>query len=161
MSPELESLSSTIFEFFRHIDRTFIAAAFFTMWISIILKRLGGTKLVRIIEIFSPALAFLGALFTLADQFSIIKPLVSQSREMIIISTSLLVVLACIAITVYFNPSRMTVVAGVSLGFIGAALLVEGFLELDAYIEKRINAEKSAKVPAQAIDEPSLSKPLR
>jgi hypothetical protein len=63
-------------------------------------------------------------------------------REVAVVLVCLLLIVASIIITIYFNPSRMTVVAGVALGFIGAVLLLEAFLWLSGAIDGRLAQEQ-------------------
>lgn len=75
---------------------------------------------------------------------------IDTPREVIVVVGCLVVILLSIVCTIYFRPARMTVIAGVALGFIAAVLFAEGIFAAQAYMEKRLNAEKKAVIQIPA-----------
>ena len=59
-------------------------------------------------------------------------------REVIVVVGSLALILCSIVCTIYFRPARMTVIAGVALGFIAAVLFAEGVFAAQEYMNHRL-----------------------
>jgi hypothetical protein len=59
-------------------------------------------------------------------------------REVLVVLLSLFLILGSIACTTYFRPARMTVIAGVALGFIAAVLFAEGVFAAHDYMNRRL-----------------------
>lgn len=65
---------------------------------------------------------------------------ISLSGELLIVGACLLSIVIFSVITIYLTPSRMTVIAGISIGMIIAVFLVEFFIWLTAYMRARVEA---------------------
>jgi hypothetical protein len=79
---------------------------------------------------------------------------IDTPREVFVVMACLVLILCSIVCTIYFRPARMTVIAGVALGFIVSVLFAEGIFAAQAYMNKRLEAEKKAviriRVPSTA-----------
>lgn len=99
----------------------------------------------------SSALLFLVKLGALRDLN--ILTLIDTPREVLVVIGSLALILCSIACTIYFRPARMTVIAGVALGFIGAVLFAEGVFAAHEYMNRRIDEDRGKLIE---VPKPSL-----
>lgn len=65
--------------------------------------------------------------------------IINEKREIILISLCFLGIFVFGALTVYFTPSRMTIIAGISIGLILAVFAVEAFIWFTEYMRFRVN----------------------
>ena len=100
-------------------------------------------KLFQLINSSLPTFTFAASAFlvmNLLTSLPSLNPLIDGiTRENIIVSISLLIIVICSLITVYYTPSRMTVIAGVAIGLILAVLALETFLALNQYMNERVH----------------------